>query len=157
MDRRTFNKSIASAYGLIALPQLTSVKENKQPTLKHFDVEFVYEQGGFSCYCPDINMMLTYDNNIELRFDVYSFEYKNYDSEPLIDFNGEKIGTGNNRIYYTLSSVEFYLDGMKINPLDINDKKTKYEAVIHMTEDISKRNCAVFLHGVVLKERRSLC
>jgi hypothetical protein len=163
MDRRTFNKSIAAAYGLVALPQLTSVKENKQPTLKYLNIEYIYEQFNYELQMesfnffskPNITITLAYENDFELTFNADKVEHKWHDTEPLIDFNGEKIDTGNNRIYYTFLSIDFYLDGMKIDPLDINDKKTKYyEAVIHMSEDLSKRRCATFLSGVVLKERR---
>jgi len=179
MDRRTFNKSIAAAYGLVALPQLTSVKENKQLTLKYLNIEYSYEQEYFnmeSFYVfreqPNITIVvnsyedkqiapktecewkgtLAYENDFELTFNADKVEHKCYDTEPLIDFNEEKIG--NNRIYYTFLSIDFYLNGIKIDPININDKEIKYEAVIHMSEDLSKRRCAMFLSGVVLKERR---
>jgi hypothetical protein len=149
MDRRTFNKSIAATYGLVAFPQL--IEENKQPaqpTLKNFNIKLSY---GYEFNAPDIDMVLTY-GDIELEFYVYSVEYKFPNVEPLIESS-----LGKNRIYYTLLSIDFYLDGMKIDPLDINDKETKYEVVLNITEDITKRKCAVLLHEVVLKERRQLC
>jgi hypothetical protein len=101
---------------------------------------------------PNITITLAYKNDFELTFNADKVEHKWYDAEPLIDFNEEKIG--NNRIYYTFLSIDFYLNGIKIDPININDKEIKYEAVIHMVEDLYERRCATFLSGIVLKERR---